>query len=638
MHELITKKAYNLIKGKKFALALKEYEKLSLIFGWNIFNVNVELCKKNIYANYYVKKIKVSVIIAVYNCEMFLAECVDSLLNQTFKDVEFIFVDDGSTDSSLHFLKEVEKSDGRVKVIHQRKKSAGAARNLGFKYSRGEYVIFLDSDDIFEKELLEKAYNKAKATDADIVIFEAQEFDSTTKETRHAKFPLSHKFFPQKEIFDYTDFHGKIYQANSSIAWNKLIKKHFIDSYNIKFQDIKSSNDTVFTYLCLVLAKKMVFLPEILVNYRTGNKNSLQRSKHLSWECVLLAFMNLKENLILLNLYNSVKQSFVNKALCSALYYCETVDHRTKLIMESSLAHTYFRKLDILPNKENYFFYKKNYIELENIIKKHYIPIVYACDKHYFNIMLVSLKSVIESTKQNYVLLFYIMHDNSITDIQKNMLLKLESDNIAIKFINMQDKFSNLNTNVKHITTPSFYRLEIAKTLSYHKKVIYLDCDTIVISDIKNFYDINIDNYYCAGVKALAYDNKHHRKRLGIDTSTYVNSGVLLFNIEKLNNDEIYKKFIKLSINDYASGDQDIINIACHNKILILNREYNFMTKYLHISKYSLNSRDIKIVHYADKVKPWNDKNSPYADYFWNIAKLTPVYDYLLSRVKLQDN
>ena len=141
------------------------------------------------------------------------------------------------------------------------------------------------------------------------------------------------------------------------------------------------------------------------------------------------------------------------------------------------------------------------------------------------------------------------MHDNSITDIQKNMLLQLEKENIVIHFINMDNKFSNINTNVSHITTPSFYRLEISKLLPYYKKVIYLDCDTIILSDIQDLYDINIFSYYCAGVKALAYDNNKHRKRLGIDTSSYINSGVILFNVEKINNDNLYDKLIKLSFN-----------------------------------------------------------------------------------------
>lgn len=93
-------------------------------------------------------KPKVSVIMPVYNSEKFLKECIESVLNQTLKDIEVICVNDGSTDNSLQILEEFQKKDSRLIIINQKKQYAGRARNNGIKYAKGKYLSFLDSDDI----------------------------------------------------------------------------------------------------------------------------------------------------------------------------------------------------------------------------------------------------------------------------------------------------------------------------------------------------------------------------------------------------------------------------------------------------------------------------------------------------------
>ena len=113
--------------------------------------------------------VKVSVVMPVYNVENYIEECLDSLINQTLKEIEIICVDDGSTDGTLKLLYKYEEADSRVKIIQQQNQYAGVARNNGMKHAVGEYIIFLDSDDFFEKTMLEKMYNEAKRTEADLV-------------------------------------------------------------------------------------------------------------------------------------------------------------------------------------------------------------------------------------------------------------------------------------------------------------------------------------------------------------------------------------------------------------------------------------------------------------------------------------
>lgn len=98
--------------------------------------------------------VKVSVVMPVYNVENYIEECLDSLINQTLKEIEIICVDDGSTDGTLKLLYKYEEADSRVKIIQQQNQYAGVARNNGMKHAVGEYIIFLDSDDFLKKRCL----------------------------------------------------------------------------------------------------------------------------------------------------------------------------------------------------------------------------------------------------------------------------------------------------------------------------------------------------------------------------------------------------------------------------------------------------------------------------------------------------
>lgn len=610
------------IKVKDYKNALKKYIDGSCLLGWKFFWANIIYCKKNIYKN--ISMPKISVVIPVYNSEKFLHECINSLVNQSLEEVEFIFVDDGSTDNSLDILIKTTITDPRVKVIYQNNRSAGAARNHGLKYCTGEYIIFLDSDDFFDRDLLYYAYQKAVQTGSDIVVFKANEYNERTKEIKIANFALNSELFPSKDIFNFRDFKGLFFQAISTSPWNKLIKKSLIDHYNLRFQEIKACNDILFIYSALVFADKISLLDQILVTYRTGNSKSLQRTKHLTWECLFLAFCALKDTLVHNNIYKNIQQSFANKVLHSIIYYCNTVDVHTKNIILSSLQNKYARILDINIDNESYYFDKRELTFLKNVFLCNYIPIVYACDKGYINITYISIKSIIDNSDKKTILIFFILHDSSVQEKEKEILRSLENSNTYINFIDMTGKFEDLKSNIKHVTRATFYRLEIVKLLSFYKKVIYLDGDTVVKSNINRLYRTDINNFYIAGAKAIAYDHERTRRRLGIDPSSYVNAGVLLFNIEELNKFNIYERFIQLSKKNFLAGDQDILNVACHGKIKLIDKAFNFMTKYINTEGYCIQDHEINIIHYADKIKPWNDKNSPYASYFWKIAMNSP--------------
>ena len=122
------------------------------------------------------ENIKVSVILPVYNVEKYLKQCLDTIVGQTLKEIEILCVDDGSTDDSVQILKEYEQKDHRIKVLSQKNAGAGAARNLGLRHASGKYLSFLDSDDFFEPDMLETAYEQAERYQAEMVVFRSNQY------------------------------------------------------------------------------------------------------------------------------------------------------------------------------------------------------------------------------------------------------------------------------------------------------------------------------------------------------------------------------------------------------------------------------------------------------------------------------
>ena len=128
-------------------------------------------------------EIKVSVIVPVYNGEIYLEECMESILSQSYQNIEVIFVDDGSTDRSAERIQSFQERDHRVELIRQTNQYAGIARNRGFDAATGEYVIFLDADDYFDSSLVEKMVSAMQRNHADIAICKSRGFDEKAKKS-----------------------------------------------------------------------------------------------------------------------------------------------------------------------------------------------------------------------------------------------------------------------------------------------------------------------------------------------------------------------------------------------------------------------------------------------------------------------
>ena len=221
---------------------------------------------------------KISVIIPVYNVEKYLSECLDSVVNQTLRDIEIICVNDGSTDSSLQILKEYASKDKRIKIIDKENEGLGYTRKAGLKIASGEYILFLDSDDKYDSNhSCENLYNCIKKHDADILIFSISNYHNGNQKKWDLKID---KLENVDRLLTFKEF--SIYILNGCFsACNKLYSKKFLDSYDDWFFPKKIYyEDMPFHVQIMTRTEKICFIDNATYLYRV-NPSSITRVSSL---------------------------------------------------------------------------------------------------------------------------------------------------------------------------------------------------------------------------------------------------------------------------------------------------------------------------------------------------------------------
>lgn len=217
---------------------------------------------------------KVSVILPVYNVEKYLRKSLDSLRNQTLKEIEIICVNDGSTDNSGDILDEYKKKDNRILVIHKRNAGTGAARNDGLKMATGECIGFVDPDDWVKENMFERLYNLLKEKDLDIAMCMPGGFDEKTQVEADFPYFVDANFKKELDnrIFNWRDISPFSYPM---CVWNKLYKKELFDKYNIDFAEGLDFEDHKVIFKSILTAEKMFFIREKLYIYRFNREGSI---------------------------------------------------------------------------------------------------------------------------------------------------------------------------------------------------------------------------------------------------------------------------------------------------------------------------------------------------------------------------
>ncbi len=301
---------------------------------------------------------KVSIIVPVYNVAPYLRQCLDSLLQQTLKEIEILCVNDGSTDDSLQILEEYAEQDKRLIVISQENKGSSVARNFALQEARGKYILFVDSDDWIDSSLCEKAYMTAEKHQTDIVLFDYFMVPFGKKKLK----PRREFDLPANELLELDA--TKIVFKTPTYIWNKLYRTEFLRQNDLLFPEGLVSEDTYFTFIMWMKAQTLVYMPECLYFYRTGRPSSVVTSQGYKYLDIIQIYKMItvfleKNNLVSKyrdNLRDFAIATFVDVYICiddvyknDVLAFVKTLDAdiREEVMMRIKCYSRYVRVLGI---------------------------------------------------------------------------------------------------------------------------------------------------------------------------------------------------------------------------------------------------------------------------------------------------
>lgn len=275
---------------------------------------------------------KVSVIMPLFNAEKYLPEALQSVLCQTYRDFELICIDDCSSDSTREIVTDFQRKDKRIRlIVNMEHLGAGLSRNKGLKAAEGEYVIFLDGDDIFEEELLQVAKATMEKNKADLVFFELLHMSSETIYTskmmkRSAKFVEDYCRIP----FTLDQLEPREVANWSGATCNKMYRRRFLLEHKIKFQDLPSCNDVYFSKMALYCARRIIWVDDrrFLVHIREHSETS-RISKDRDPMCAYYALEKLARELKQRNMLGRLS-NFFYCTLVSDLFYALTKEKEGK--------------------------------------------------------------------------------------------------------------------------------------------------------------------------------------------------------------------------------------------------------------------------------------------------------------------
>lgn len=280
----------------------------------------------------------VSIIIPVYNRESFLEKLLESLINQTYQNIEIILVDDGSSDSSTKIISDYISIDNRIKLISQQNAGAPAARNAGLDISKGDFVCFFDSDDIMYHTAIEEMLLVANSND--IVIGDVRVVNESGRELRKVNYQNTSEEFNQFFVL--------------ALPGNKMIKKDFIDKFDIKFRNVKIGQDLLFYLELLGRKPKVEFCESITMDY-LEHENSISKSYDSRILDIINVFNIIENEYRMLGIYSEYEEALmylkVNN-IATQIFKCpfikenqtEILSTLVKEIREVSLLNKYILK------------------------------------------------------------------------------------------------------------------------------------------------------------------------------------------------------------------------------------------------------------------------------------------------------
>lgn len=404
-------------------------------------------------------KIKVSVIVPVYNAKEYLLQAAEGIKNQTLQEIEIIYVDDGSTDGSWKLLEEIKKGDNRVQILHQQNSYAGVARNNGLDHAKGEYVVFWDSDDIFLPEALEEMYLKCEEDNADICICGASHYDEKSGRTMAISTYLKTDKIPEYTPFGHEQIDDYLFNFSTNVPWNKMFNRQFIMNKGIRFQALKQANDNYFVMLAFFYAKKFSVVDKELIIYRINYESSLTGKASDTPLCVYEAYRETYEHLKKEEGFEKVRQSFLNKTLRSFFYF---LSKQTALEAYEKLYNHYKKEVFLkwgFPEEEDFYYVAKDYDRFRRLKCMDAMEFMHSEYRKTFDEVRI-LKDVKVIQKEKILTL------RQKNAARKEKIEKLKEKNENLKNANavLKEKNEKLKDNIREIRESFSYKVGCAIT------------------------------------------------------------------------------------------------------------------------------------------------------------------------------
>ena len=280
------------------------------------------------------RDVKISVIMPIYNAGEYLHRAIGDVLSQTFTDIELICIDDGSTDNSPKIIKKFASKDKRVRLIRESNSGPSVARNRGLKTANGKYIMFLDADDFYEKNLLEELYNTAERDNLDIAVTRFDIYnDSKDSFSLPTEEPHGNIFVPggvtsKNEHPDY------ILTSTTGYVWNKLFRASFIKDKGLIFDpELVVFEDVCFVCSALSLAERVGRIDGTLIHHRVYSDQSRARLFRKYYGQVPVVYTRLKKFLMQRGMYVPLKRGFLNLSAgrCYKIYNLLWADGKERL-------------------------------------------------------------------------------------------------------------------------------------------------------------------------------------------------------------------------------------------------------------------------------------------------------------------
>lgn len=412
--------------------------------------------------------IKISIIIPVYNVEEYLEKCLDSVINQTLKEIEIICINDGSTDNSKVILENYAKRDKRIKIFNQKNLGLSASRNKGIKYATGEYIFFIDADDWIELNTCEITYDFAKERNLDLLLFGAKhiDFEGNTYDDNYYNLSCFENKY-EGEVFNYKTIINKLFLLDIHV-WDKLFKTEVLRNNCIIFPLI-NFEDNPFFYEVLLNCERVSILKNCFYYYFKRDNSIMNAFDDRFLDMIAMSNLvieSFKKN----NKYCELKKELLNFKLdiIKKWYPNFSFELKEKFLHAAKKDFIEWRKnlnVDYLntPNKNFY----KWVLEAENPLEYDLLE-----KNHSLNCM---QKKVDDLKKENNTLINQINHRNEIINTLNTQISKSNKKNKSLKDKNkslkdrnrvlkdknkaLKDKNKELNKFKKDVLTSNSWKL-----------------------------------------------------------------------------------------------------------------------------------------------------------------------------------